>query len=150
MGLGSLEVMVKKLSSWVNFGCILKDGEEKEMIKKLPNIYSNRKNRFSFFLCFVFIWQAVPGAVIALQCCFQHIWFVHAAIQGVTVAKAHVSLPPRLHSSLSLVVVKHSNGSSGHTQMYSQPPGELYPWNWHWLRHRAVLIYLFQHLGEFC
>lgn len=42
----------------------------------------------------VFICQAVPAAVTALPRCFQHIWFVPAAIQGVTAAKARVSLSP--------------------------------------------------------
>lgn len=40
--------------------------------------------------------QAVPAAVTALQCCLQHVWFVHPAIQGVSAAQLnHTSLSPR-------------------------------------------------------
>lgn len=63
--------------------------------------------------------------------------------------KPHMSLPPRLHSTLSLVVVNHSNGSNGHIRIYSQTPGELQPWNWDRLGCRDMLIYLYYHLWEF-
>lgn len=89
--------MVKQSPSWVNFGSILKDREEKEKDKKscLTYIQTGKTGfHFSSVLQAVFICQAVPAAVAALQCCFQHIWFVHAAIQGVTAAKAHLSLSP--------------------------------------------------------
>lgn len=93
--------MVKKSASWVNFGSILKDGEEKEKDKKAAwHIFKQVKQVFIFpVLQAVFICQAVPAAVTALQCCFQHIWFVHAAIQGVSAAKAHLS-PPRDYTQL--------------------------------------------------
>jgi len=49
----------------------------------------------------VFVSQAVPAAVTTLQCCFQHVWFVHPAIEGVNAAQLnHTSLSPlRLHSA---------------------------------------------------
>lgn len=99
MSLGSLDVIVEKSPSWVNVVSILKEGRRKG--RELPTYIQTGK--FFSVLQEVFISQAVPVAVTALQCCFQHIWFVHAAIQGVTAAQLNqTSLPPRHYIQLKV------------------------------------------------
>lgn len=115
----------KKSSRWVNFGCILKDGEEKEKDKKicLTHIQTGKTGfHFSSILQDVFNCQAVPAAVTALQCCFMHIWFVHAAIQGVTVAKAHVSLSPWDYTQFWVWWLLNTAMGAMDTQIYIHRP----------------------------
>lgn len=132
-------------AGWV-IGPFWKGEEEKEKEKRAAKLKFEQVKQVFIFLWFFFLFtsQTVPAAVPALHCSFQHFWFAHSAVQVVTAAQLnHSSLPLRLHSVLGLVVVTSSNGSIGHTRIYSQPPGELQPWIQDLLGHRAMLIYLY-------
>lgn len=84
--LGSLEFMVEKSSSWVNADPFHKKKRQKGDEKGFSVFSALHDDLVS---------QESPAAVAAVQYCFQHTWFVHAAIQGVTAEQLnHTFLSP--------------------------------------------------------